>query len=77
MCQYSFRAECLHDVLSFLAKVGEEVRIVKCDIRQDIVFPDCDVELDVAHSLSRLKKIADEILDLHVISESLELRQML
>lgn len=72
MNSYSFRSECLHDVLNFLAVVGERSRISACGFRQDDIFPDVEVELVVGMSLVELRKVANEITDLHVINESLE-----
>lgn len=74
MSTYGFRAECLHDVLNFLAVVGERSRISACRLHQDAVFPDVEVELVVFMSLVELRKVAHEIIDLHVIVESLELK---
>lgn len=72
MSRYCFRAECIHDVLSFLAVAAESARISDCRIRQDAQFPDCEVEMFSQHSLGELTLIAESGSDLHVISESLE-----
>jgi hypothetical protein len=72
MSRYCFRAECIHDVLNFLAVVAESTRIPDCRIRQDAQFPDCEVEFLSQCSIEELKLIAEGVVDLHVISESLK-----
>jgi len=71
---YSFRAECLQDVLMFLGVVGEQVQIANCCMRQDPMFPDFEVELVVTCSLRELRSIARKGTDLHVIYDSLKLK---
>lgn len=72
---YTFRSECLQDVLRFLGKVGEKSVIMSCQLQQDPVLPDVDVILEVDLSLLSLHQIAALIPDAHVIEESLELKR--
>lgn len=45
MALYSFRAECISDVCSYLGLVGGSFRIEECSTKQDPIFPDVDVRL--------------------------------
>jgi hypothetical protein len=77
MNHYSFRAECLPDVLNFLSVASEHAIITSCQITQDPVFPDVEVQLVTSCSIDALRTDADSIEDLHVISESLGFSQPL
>ncbi len=71
MAEFSFRAECIEDVCSYLALVGASMRIVECKIKQDPVFPDVDVSLCVEAGVTELRRIARRVDDGHVIVESM------
>ena len=71
MTKYWFRAECLDDVFEFVAAVAERERIIDLHVKQDPVFPDCDAWVVVDLSLKKLKRIAFDIVDAHVIEESI------
>ena len=72
MARFSFRAECVGDVCSYLARVGAKFNIEECVLRQDKLFPDVDACLSVEANLQALKSLARDIPDCHVIEESLE-----
>lgn len=71
MAKFSFRAECIGDVCSYLALVGGSFRIEECKIKQDPVFPDVDVTLCVEAGGVELRRIARRVEDGHVIVESM------
>mgnify|MGYP006951080720 CR=1 FL=1 len=73
MTKYGFRAECLHDVFTFVAAVAEHSRIVDLSVKQDPIFPDCDAWVVVDLTLKELKKIARDIEDAHIVEESIAL----
>lgn len=70
MNKYSFRAECIHDVLDFTAVVAETARVISLAVNQDPMFPDCEVEIITSLSLAELKSIASSIDDVHIIQEA-------
>lgn len=70
---FSFRVECVGDVCSYLGLVGEQFQIEECKLKQDPVFPDIDVSLNVEAGLSELLDLARRVEDGHVIVESLML----
>lgn len=72
MNRFSFRSECLDDVLKFLSAVGKVTPIIACQMRQDPVFPDFDVEMVVRCDVSVLHSVAKSITDLHVICDSIK-----
>lgn len=72
MKKFSFRVECIGDLCRYLAEVGGQFKIVECVIRQDQLFPDLDATLSIAADLQTLKSLARDVLDCHVIEESLE-----
>lgn len=71
MTKYGFRAECLDDVFEFVTAVAERTRIIDLHVKQDPIFPDCDAWVVVDLSLKKLKRIAFDIVDAHVIEESI------
>jgi hypothetical protein len=71
MALYSFRAECISDVCSYLGLVGGSFRIEECSTKQDPIFPDVDVRLCVEVGLAELRRLARRVEDGHVIVESL------
>lgn len=71
MEKFSFRAECVEDVCSYLVLVGGNFRIEECKIKQDPVFPDVDVNLCVEAGITELRRLARRVEDGHVIVESL------
>lgn len=73
MRKYGFRAECLHDVFTFVAAVAEHSRIIDLRVKQDPIFPDCDAWVVVDLTLKELKKIARDIEDAHIVEESIAL----
>jgi len=70
--KFSFRAECIGDLCKYLAEVGGRFKIVECVIKQDYLFPDVDATLSIATDVQALKSLARDVLDCHVIEESLE-----
>lgn len=54
MYKYSFRAECIHDVLDYLAVVAEIAKVVSLTVSQDAMFPGCYVEIVTTLSLGEL-----------------------
>jgi hypothetical protein len=73
MRKFGFRAECLHDVSTFVAAVAEQARIFDVNVKQDQIFPDCDAWIVVDLTLKELKKIACDIEDAHIVEESIAL----
>lgn len=70
---YQFRAECALDALVFLADVyrrginTKEIKITQCE-----GFPDVLCTVKVNAELTRLRNIALQISDAHVIERSLQ-----
>lgn len=71
MYKYSFRAECIHDVLDYLAVVAEIAKVVSLTVSQDAMFPDCDVEIVTTLSLGELQLGATRVDDAHLIQETM------
>ena len=59
MALYSFRAECISDVCSYLGLVGGSFRIEECSTKQDPIFPDVDVRLCVEVGLAELRRLGN------------------
>lgn len=78
---YSGRAECLHDVLTFLLKVrSPTVFVVKIQINdeyltgsdgQPFVIPDKTFQFETNLTLDNLREIANSIEDCHVLAQTL------
>ena len=68
---YSFRAECRHDVLQFLA-LPEAASLKKIIITPDPMFPDVEVEIETELTLKNVMNALELIEDGHVMVETLE-----
>lgn len=68
---YSFRAECRHDVLQFLA-LPETTSLKKIIITADPTFPDVEVEIETELALKDVFNALNLIEDGHVMVETLE-----
>jgi len=72
MYKYSFRAECIHDVLDYIAVVAEIAKVMSLTVSQDVMFPDCDVEIVTTLSLGELQLAASRVDDAHLIQETMQ-----
>jgi len=68
---YTFRAECRHDVLQFLA-LPEAASLKKIIITPDPMFPDVEVEIETELTLKNVMNALELIEDGHVMVETLE-----
>lgn len=68
---YTFRAECRHDVLQFLA-LPETNSLKKIIITPDPMFPDVEVEIETELTLKNVMGALELIEDGHVMVETLE-----
>lgn len=69
--KYTFRAECRHDVLQFLA-LPETTSLKKVVITPDPIFPDVEVEIQTELTLGEVISALELIEDGHVMVETLE-----
>lgn len=68
---YSFRAECRHDVLSFLA-LPETTSLTKITIVPDPIFPDVEVEIETKLTVHEVTSALEMVEDGHVMVETLK-----
>ena len=64
---YKFRAECLYDVIRFMAEVEPKSYTVYPDLHR----PDVTIEVDCIMQLDQLVEIANNLVDCHVIAQTL------
>jgi hypothetical protein len=74
MTTYRFRAECLHDVTSFLANSIRKIGFQKYTFSQEGPFPDVEVELEADMGLEDLRMELRKIEDGHVMVQTINLK---
>lgn len=69
---FSFRAECISDVMIFLGRVRGAGHSIKSNLQPDLDgLPDVDVEIQTDATLAQLEGLLRSISDSHVILQTL------
>lgn len=68
----SFRAGCSHDIHAFEGELNElDIKFTRTEYREGPRWPDVDVEYTVLASLEHVKAITSELIDSHVMTETM------